>query len=692
MLIIKAYLIKAILFYKKNISLQKGYSCYCHTHLKESSCSDNALYLLSKNSLLCALRLIWQRSRRCRKLSKQNGFGLKIIFSKHGMLAVGLSILTGCGGGSSSDSSSSSNAPPTANAGADQIVMINGKTTITLDGSASYDKNGQITRYSWRDVSGKSISYRLSSYDTAKPTLTIPDMAAEEILEFELTVINSQGKSARDTIKITIKPPENRKDYTISFSCDQTAKHYASSQAMSMDIDFVDDGFNLLDKLYDDRTPAYSYQTIPLESTFKIDNLNEDENKYGYYDNSIKHHNLFKQNLDNNLIIKCNYSSGQANLVFPIKEMNEWNATRVSTYKQDIRNDLYFYISSLSDLHSKVYLKEFNKSRDSINAYYKANNFMNKAFPGSHYTAETASKYYTDAFDLSYKIEENFNKDNKIHYSLLDQLANEITSGSVNALLNNIANNYESYYLSNDKKCIDKTICGALFPEYASSVTLNNSFDGGLQGWKTQTQVSSYSSGEIIFLQNTKVASLTLSGNTPAYSTTNTSTLRLYQDIELNGGNIDDYFLHFDLSHVYGGAEGGFAAAMGVNSTGVAGAFICFNDINEVSIGCLAWTDHTNKFDLAWSGRNGFDSTDIFYNTRLSNVIKRMEPAAEQFVYKIDIGEFTKNHLPVVYNQKHKISKIEYGIYTSEHKSSDGSCYFCMAKIKAKKIDLLKKN
>jgi hypothetical protein len=72
--------------------------------------------------------------------------------------------------------------PPVANAGGDQTKLVS--TTVTLDGSGSYDPNGHTDFYTWEQLSGPSVS--LSNSHAVSPTFTAPSTPAT--LVFRLTV------------------------------------------------------------------------------------------------------------------------------------------------------------------------------------------------------------------------------------------------------------------------------------------------------------------------------------------------------------------------------------------------------------------------------------------------------------------------------------------------------------------------
>ncbi|MBN1139508.1 MAG: DUF11 domain-containing protein, partial [Anaerolineae bacterium] len=89
------------------------------------------------------------------------------------------------------------NAAPTADAGSPQTVHSG---TVTLDGSASADADGDSLLYEWEQIGGTSVT--LSDPTTASPTFTAP--LVEEVLTFELAVIDTFGATEHDTTTVTI--------------------------------------------------------------------------------------------------------------------------------------------------------------------------------------------------------------------------------------------------------------------------------------------------------------------------------------------------------------------------------------------------------------------------------------------------------------------------------------------------------
>lgn len=92
---------------------------------------------------------------------------------------------------------------PVANAGADKTVRRK-VDDVTLDGGGSYDPDGSVVSYQWRQLSGYSVT--LSSASAVRTTFSVPRNIAPlpNALVFELTVTDNAGGLARDTVTVTV--------------------------------------------------------------------------------------------------------------------------------------------------------------------------------------------------------------------------------------------------------------------------------------------------------------------------------------------------------------------------------------------------------------------------------------------------------------------------------------------------------
>ena len=92
------------------------------------------------------------------------------------------------------------NEPPTASAGNDRSAYEG--TTVELDGSASSDSDGSIASYSWQQVDSSGYTAALIDADSATPSFTVPEVAADASLSFQLTVTDDSGKTSAATVTV----------------------------------------------------------------------------------------------------------------------------------------------------------------------------------------------------------------------------------------------------------------------------------------------------------------------------------------------------------------------------------------------------------------------------------------------------------------------------------------------------------
>jgi hypothetical protein len=94
------------------------------------------------------------------------------------------------------------NDPPTANAGVDQAVLE--KTTVTLDGSNSFDPDDGIASYQCKQVAGQSVTFSDPTSD--RPTFEAPgfDDSGDKPLIFELIVKDNGGLQSSDSTTVSV--------------------------------------------------------------------------------------------------------------------------------------------------------------------------------------------------------------------------------------------------------------------------------------------------------------------------------------------------------------------------------------------------------------------------------------------------------------------------------------------------------
>jgi len=91
------------------------------------------------------------------------------------------------------------NRAPVAEAGQDQSILNPG-TTVTLNGSSSFDPDGDQLTYNWEQISGETVT--LSGADTASPSFTAANRGEHYV--FRLSVSDGRGGFATDTVTVWV--------------------------------------------------------------------------------------------------------------------------------------------------------------------------------------------------------------------------------------------------------------------------------------------------------------------------------------------------------------------------------------------------------------------------------------------------------------------------------------------------------
>lgn len=97
------------------------------------------------------------------------------------------------------DTGAPENTPPVADAGGDRIALVGSE--VLLSGLGSSDADGDELRYAWVQVSGPVVAVRQGDQSEAVITPAAPGE-----YEFLLTVVDGEGASATDRIRLLVAP------------------------------------------------------------------------------------------------------------------------------------------------------------------------------------------------------------------------------------------------------------------------------------------------------------------------------------------------------------------------------------------------------------------------------------------------------------------------------------------------------
>jgi ribosomal protein L14 len=120
------------------------------------------------------------------------------------------------------------NQAPIANAGTNQSIKLPA-STVTLDGTKSYDPDGTITSYNWIEISGPSNA-TISNAKTA--TATVAGLLSAGSYNFKLTVTDNKGATGSAQVTTTVTAASANQPPVANAGSDQTITLPANSASL----------------------------------------------------------------------------------------------------------------------------------------------------------------------------------------------------------------------------------------------------------------------------------------------------------------------------------------------------------------------------------------------------------------------------------------------------------------------------
>ena len=144
------------------------------------------------------------------------------------------------------------NQTPTASAGGDQTLTLP-ENSLMLNGSQSFDDDGEIVGYQWEQTSGPS-PIDMEGINSGQLSLSALKQGS---YEFRLTVTDNEGKSASDEVQLVVKPkkqPQQNQHEDIVTAPPQSGPRLVSFTLINADTD----------------QPMANYDPIPEGATINL--------------------------------------------------------------------------------------------------------------------------------------------------------------------------------------------------------------------------------------------------------------------------------------------------------------------------------------------------------------------------------------------------------------------------------------
>jgi hypothetical protein len=208
----------------------------------------------------------------------------------------------------------STNQHPIASAGPDQTVN---EGSVTLDGSASTDPDGNPLTYEWTQLPGTPL-VQINNHDQAIASFTAPNVSTTTVMFFTLTVTDPGGLTDSATVKVTVNhvtPPPPVDNGTDPFGIKKIYKTKQGGEEWFMNMNNP-----LSDPRLFTRTDQSQFSKNP-DGSWKVGSTNNNQGRFHIYTSSGYHQNLI-----------TTYNEAQLAAKGYMQSPNDWKNVEMTGY------------------------------------------------------------------------------------------------------------------------------------------------------------------------------------------------------------------------------------------------------------------------------------------------------------------------------------------------------------------------
>jgi hypothetical protein len=383
------------------------------------------------------------------------------------------------------------------------------------------------------------------------------------------------------------------------------------------------------------------------------------------------------------LTIRCTYSSGIEQQTFSymhrLADQSIWK-----TATADETNSIYFDVSMLSDLDTKIRQNLLRSGYTYENAAAAANKAVLESFSGVTYGLIENKTLRNDfsTFELiKYRSELS---PNGRAFRRLKQAAEIFTqnpSGDIERLINKTTSDYTSIVLNNTRPTSPGAL-GGVFSALLKEMSTNKS-DFSASDWINRSSIASNITAYSYNLDHAWSAGIEPISNTNG----DESYITKSQTIKIDAQGYSNIFLEFDLENLVGGCSAAIFAC--VTSSGMSGVYVCFKKNSDELLGCVIFSAITDAITIPNYIGNTFRGSDPLSSTKYRFIALKNYSfysglyGLSRSIDLESIAQLSGNWQLQTAMADRSLGALEVGAFVS---FSTGNCYHCVAKIVLRKL------